>query len=267
MNQNLKNKKKEKSFAIDLTVQKPWYYDLMTFGLIAAALYLTFHVAMNWGAYRQIFTHRAENLYASIIELSPQVSAEELPKVQPKVELLSTGTTRAKTTTTKSSIDAMLNREVVMAMEILPPDNRIVIPSIDKNIPLIEVPVHNDWERLEENIQEGLRNGVVTHPISHKPHENGNFFITGHSSYYKWDPGRFKDVFALLHNVEPGAEVEIYYEGQKYVYRIDAKKVVEPTDIEVLEQPHDRQMLSLMTCTPIGTNKQRLILTGTPVEQ
>jgi len=103
---------------------------------------------------------------------------------------------------------------------------------------------------------------VVVHPVSHTPGNFGNFFLTGHSSYYAWDKGRFKDVFALLHEVKVGDLVEVYWEGKKYVYKIKAEEVVSPTAVEVLNQPKDKFLLTLMTCTPVGTNKNRLILTG-----
>jgi len=125
-----------------------------------------------------------------------------------------------------------------------------------------EVVVEEKLEKVTNNIQSGLQNGVVVHPISHSPGNFGNFFLTGHSSYYAWDKGRFKDVFALLHEVKVGDQIEVYWEGKKYVYKIKAEEVVPPTAVEVLNQPKDKFLITLMTCTPVGTNKNRLILTG-----
>ena len=152
--------------------------------------------------------------------------------------------------------------QVFKDMKIYPSDNRLYIPRINKNVPLITVPQHQNWNQLEKNIQSGLQEGVVVHPISHAPGNFGNFFLTGHSSYYAWDDGRFKDVFALLHEVKVGDSVEVYWEGKKYVYKIKAEEVVSPTAVEVLNQPKDKFLITLMTCTPVGTNKNRLILTG-----
>jgi len=90
----------------------------------------------------------------------------------------------------------------------------------------------------------------------------GNFFLTGHSSYYAWDNGRYKDVFALLHEVEAGDEAIIYWEGKKYTYILEQSKIIPPTEVSVLKQPDDKSIITLMTCTPVGTNKNRLIWTG-----
>ncbi len=151
-------------------------------------------------------------------------------------------------------------------MPVYPSDNRIYLPRINKNVPLVGVPGHKDFGKLEEAIQDGLRNGVVVHPVSRDPGNIGNFFATGHSSYYNWDNGRFKDVFALLHEVEEGDKVYVYWEGKEYVYQMNAKKVVPPTQVDVLNHPDDKSILTLMTCTPVGTNKNRLILQGDLIE-
>lgn len=85
--------------------------------------------------------------------------------------------------------------------------------------------------------------------------------ITGHSSYYAWDPGRFKDVFALLHQVKQDDKVVVYFNQQKFIYQIDSIKIVSPDQVDVLAAT-DSERLTLITCTPIGTNINRLVLEG-----
>lgn len=152
-----------------------------------------------------------------------------------------------------------------LQMSITPPDNRIIIPRIGKNIPIQDVAldslVNENWEALETDIQKALEEGVVRYPGTAKPGETGNVFITGHSSYYLWAPGAYKDVFATLPNVEEGDTITIFYDQQKYTYKIEEKRVVKPTDVDVLRQGDDKR-LTLMTCVPVGTNLNRLILVG-----
>ena len=149
-------------------------------------------------------------------------------------------------------------------LNIAPPDTRIVIPKIAKNIPIIqtgkESRLSEDWEKLEAEIQDALQDGVVHYPGTAMPGEDGNVFITGHSSYYPWDPGNYKDVFAPLHNLEVGDVYYIFHKGKKYEYEITERKVVPPSDVSVLDQDHTKKESTLMTCTPIGTAKNRLIL-------
>lgn len=147
---------------------------------------------------------------------------------------------------------------------VAPTDNRIVIPKLGKSVPIVEMstaPIEGEnWADLEKQIQGGLQNGVVHYPGTAKPGQFGNVFITGHSSYYPWDPGQFKDVFALLGKLEVNDQFIVYYNQKKYVYKIYDKVEVQPSDVSVLEQPNDKKFATLMTCTPVGTALRRLII-------
>ena len=153
-------------------------------------------------------------------------------------------------------------------LEISPITDRIVIPRINQNVPIIQVSSQNlinrDWKALEKDIQDALKVGVVHYPGTSLPGDDGNVVITGHSSYFPWDPGRFKDVFALLHDVELGDKILIYSNQKKYIYEVIDIQIVKPNNIEVLKQTPSEQ-LTLITCTPVGTNLKRLIVIAKPV--
>jgi LPXTG-site transpeptidase (sortase) family protein len=145
-----------------------------------------------------------------------------------------------------------------------PPDNWIFIPSLQLKAP-ISIPssaalLNQDWQRLEADIQTALESGVAHYPGTAAPGQAGNFFVTGHSSYYPWAEGDFKSIFALLPQLNVQDEYFIYYNGNKHRYRITDKKEVQPTDVSVLDQPVHKRASTLMTCTPIGTTLRRLIL-------
>lgn len=155
-----------------------------------------------------------------------------------------------------------------LTLSIAPPDDRVVIPRIGQNVPVIRVPtdmlIKRDWTALEKQIQEALRYGVVHFPGTAMPGDGGNVVITGHSSYFPWDPGRFKDVFALLHQVQVGDKIVVYHEQKKYTYEVYEKKVVKPTQVDVLTQNGENR-LTLITCTPVGTDLNRLVVLAKPV--
>lgn len=160
---------------------------------------------------------------------------------------------------------------VEVNLNVTPPDFRIEFPGIfDGNIPVVETPKEllnkKAWIDFEKQIQDDLRKGVVHYPYTAYPGQFGNVFITGHSSYYPWDSGKYKSVFALLPHVELGKIIKVYYGGKEYTYRVTKKYEVKPTEVNVLKQPQNRSMLTLMTCTPVGTTLRRLIVEADLVE-
>jgi sortase A len=51
----------------------------------------------------------------------------------------------------------------------------------------------------------------------------------------------------------------IDYNGNRYIYRVTETKVVPPTDFSVVQQTKVSQ-LTIITCTPVGTNTNRLVV-------
>ena len=146
---------------------------------------------------------------------------------------------------------------------VTPYENRIIIPKIGKNIPLVDVNISSDvdFDHMENIFMQELENGVVRYPGTAMPWEDGNAFIFGHSSNYPWVKGDYNEIFALLDKLDPGDEIIVYYQQKKFVYKVTEKKVVRPGDVKALSErdPHKKE-LSLMTCWPIGTTYNRLLV-------
>ena len=154
---------------------------------------------------------------------------------------------------------------VDLGIEITPYENRIVIPTIGKNIPLIDIQQKKvEWvDELNDIFMKELENGVIRYPGSAKPGDAGNSFIFGHSSNFPWMQWEYNDVFSLLDKVSYDDEIVVYYGQEKHIYKIRTKNVISPGDVSVLqnEVSDDRSKLTLMTCWPIGTTLNRLVLT------
>ena len=260
-----------------LEKKRGWFQQMLLLGGSTLVLWGVIMIGMNYSAYAQIWQFKWQNLLQAQ-SIEPSAAGT---KSEPNLASLTNKEFSAENLVSNKKITERpfqvgsgvafnprrYAKKVFNDWEVIPADNRIVIPRIQKNIPLVNVPSHQNWYQLEDNIQQGLREGVVIHPMSHAPGNWGNFFVTGHSSYYQWDPGRFKDVFALLHELKIGDRVEVYWEGRAYVYEITTEKVVSPFAVEILNQPKDRSIITLMTCTPIGTNRSRLVFTGVLVDE
>ncbi len=245
-------RKQQKDFQLKLKKRRPLWKEMAIFMVTTISVWGVSHVALNYSAFAEITNFKLQTSITNLKNaLAPQPKpVEKLKKVKGRYikEYKYEGENSAK--------------KMFGEMLVYPADNRVILPRIGKNVPLISVPDNKNWRQLEKTIQKGLQNGVVVHPISREPGNMGNFFLTGHSSYYAWDKGRYKDVFALLHEIKAGDEAIVYWKGKKYTYVLSKSKIVPPTEVSVLKQPNDRSMITLMTCTPVGTNKNRLIWTG-----
>ncbi len=144
----------------------------------------------------------------------------------------------------------------VESKEAVPKEDRIIIPKINVDAPIVDIP-----EDSNKAVLDAIQHGVGHYPGSADPGRIGNSFFTGHSSYYWWSGGEYNQIFSLLHKLGPGDLVYIYFKGEKFVYRMRDAVVVRPTDVHVLDAS-DKPTISLMTCTPIGTNLKRLVVRG-----
>lgn len=227
--------------------------DTVRFGVTFAGIFGLLFLSLNYQSFLTIAQATLDPLAAASAGdvLQTELAAGGTPEKAPLP--------MQKSVTDKRSLLAMLP-------QVGPPDDRIIIPKLNLNVPIV-IPssnslVREDWKQLELDIQDALAKGVVHYPGTARPGQAGNFFVTGHSSYYPWAEGHYKSVFARLGELKIGDEYWVYYGGDKHRYRIEGKKEVSPSDVSVLDQPTDMRRSTLMTCTPVGTTLRRLIVSA-----
>ncbi|NCN24537.1 sortase [Candidatus Berkelbacteria bacterium] len=193
------------------------------------ALFALFFILINFPAYWQKIKYRAlgQEKFAQNLSPNEKIILEPLQKIEPEKPIL-TG-------------------------EFLP-QNRLIIPKIKINTPIV-------WNASKDEIISKLKEGVAHYQGTSLPGENGNVFITGHSSNFWWDDGLFKQVFALLDKLENNDKIFITFEKQLYIYQVEKAEVVSPSQIEVMN-PVDHSIVSLMTCYPVGTTINRLVVSA-----
>lgn len=167
----------------------------------------------------------------------------------------STDETKAKIITVQEVQKFTMDKSAPLDQgEVVTPDNRLYIPKIN-----VDAPIITGTSNEESIIQENLTKGVVHYVGTAEPGHIGNSFITGHSSNFWWIKGNYNYIFVNLSKLEIGDQAKIYYKGNKFVYQVKEKKEVMPEDTSVLAQG-DTPTLTLMTCIPPGTNWRRLIV-------
>lgn len=69
-------------------------------------------------------------------------------------------------------------------------------------------------------------------------------------------------MFTHLDQAEVGDQFTLEVLGEALVYRVVDIQIIEPEGTEALLPDPDRDLVTLVTCTPLGVNTQRILVTG-----
>lgn len=128
--------------------------------------------------------------------------------------------------------------------------NHLVIAGANINMPVF----------LGET-EKTLNKGGWLFPTTSRPELGGNSVIFGHRYMYR--PPK-SNTFWNLDKVKIGDEMVLYWKGKEYKYKVSETKIIEPTDLSVIRRTTDSR-LTVITCTPLFTTKQRLVVIGSLV--
>ncbi|MEK7071223.1 MAG: sortase [Patescibacteria group bacterium] len=143
------------------------------------------------------------------------------------------------------------------------PDFSIVRPKVGANARVIaNVDVGNEAEYLR-----ALQGGVAQAAGSSYPDEKGHMYLFAHSTDYFWNVGTYNAVFYLLYKLEKNDEIDVFYKGHRYIYKVVGKQEVDPSQVEYLTRKTKKEFLTLQTCWPPGTTLKRLLIFATKVNQ
>lgn len=157
---------------------------------------------------------------------------------------------------TKGSLTKTIEGKKVEFLVPVDPQFSIVIPKIGANARILaNVDAANEGEYLA-----ALQKGVAHAAGTTFPGEGGHIFLFAHSTDYFWNVGAYNAVFYLLSKLEKGDEVDLFYQGKRYVYRVIGKEIVDPNRVEFLTRKSNREFLTLQTCWPPGTTLKRLLV-------
>ena len=135
---------------------------------------------------------------------------------------------------------------------------RLIIPKLN-----VDVPVH--FGIPLSDVMSAMNNGVAHYRIagaSAFPGELGNVVITGHSAGDVYSSNPYKYIFSGLERLEDGDLIYVNYNSTRYTYQVKKKEVVEPSNVAALVTNADKPTLTLVTCTPLGTSRYRLLVTA-----
>lgn len=142
----------------------------------------------------------------------------------------------------------------------------ISIPSIGLN----RLPVQSNVDSSSENAYNAVLNNNLAHfkstglPISDV---KNNIVIYGHSASPNLNPSRTTPLmaFSFIPELQVGDEIIIEIEGKEYKYKMFSSKIVAPDETSIITGTKGRGTLTLFTCFPLGSNKERYVAVARPV--
>lgn len=138
------------------------------------------------------------------------------------------------------------------------PEPRLIIPKLN-----IDVPVAFGISTSE--VDAAMNRGVAQFMIpgaNAMPGQVGNLVLSGHSAGDIYSSNPYKFIFSGLERLENGDLIYINYDSVRYTYQMTGREVVEPTNVGALIYETSKPMLTLITCTPLGTSRYRLLISA-----
>ena len=136
------------------------------------------------------------------------------------------------------------------------PEPRLIIPKLNVDVPVsFGIPL--------SQVNQAMVDGVAHYRIagaSAFPGQIGNLVITGHSAGDVYSSNPYKYIFSGLERLDDGDLIYVNYQSARYTYKVFRKEVVEPSDVAALVIDTEKPILTLVTCTPLGTSRYRLLV-------
>jgi len=138
------------------------------------------------------------------------------------------------------------------------PEPLLIIPKLNVVVPVV-FGFANDTASMNDAMRMGVAHFAVP-GASAMPGEIGNFVISGHSSNNIYSTSEYKFVFSGLERLIERDLIYVNYNSVRYTYSVTSKLTVEPTEVSALTDIVTKPVLTLITCTPLGTSRYRLLV-------
>ena len=119
----------------------------------------------------------------------------------------------------------------------------IKIPAINVSAPVVQ---GDGWEQLKK--------GVGQHIGTPNPGQKGNIVLSAHDDI-------FGEIFRDLDRLKEGDKIILFTNQRTYTYLVRQTQVVEPTQVEVMNQT-DEAAVTLISCYPYLVNNKRIVVTA-----
>lgn len=163
------------------------------------------------------------------------------------------------------SIESILQEKIKrydFKFNTLPPTNRLIIKSLNIDIPLVDSQYQDAKDFTIQNFDKELMNGVVKYPTTPAPWEWWNTLVFGHTSQERRQKNSYWTVFSQIPNLTNWDKVQVVWEWNLYEYKVVDKTIVLPKKVneEFLKYNQMWNYLTLMWCYPLGRTDKRIMI-------
>lgn len=149
------------------------------------------------------------------------------------------------------------------SFNLLPPTNRLIIPAINLDVPLVETDERDYKNFTETTFDADLENWVVKYPTTPNPGEWGNAFFFGHTSQEYWKNNPYGTVFRRIPQLKADDKIQVVWDGVLYEYKVVKTVIVKPKNVNdtyVEFGDENKEYITLMWCYPIWRTDKRMMV-------
>jgi sortase A len=162
--------------------------------------------------------------------------------------------------------DKKIEREIVLSNNPAVEKEKKIIIANNKEFALI-IPKIGINTKITLNVdpfdsksyQKALSQGVAHTIGTSTPADGNNTVLFAHSSDNFYNANRFNAVFYLLNKLSVKDEIFVVQNSKIYIFSVKKNLVVEPNQLEFMEQ-NQKNILTLITCWPPGTTLKRRVI-------
>lgn len=149
------------------------------------------------------------------------------------------------------------------SFNLLPPTNRLIIPAINLDVPLVETSISDFDNVTETTFDPDLENGVVRYPTTPVPWEWWNAFFFGHTSQEYWKNNPYGTVFRRIPQLKEGDKIQVIRDWVLYEYKVLDTVIVKPKNVNDTYMNFGeewKEYITLMWCYPIWRTDKRMMV-------
>ena len=244
---------------------------LIFFFSVAILMLIVTNINLFVASFSNLFDHsiaKIEDVQKADVSQGNDISSlldqkTDAPEVQALLAKYQSGIDNQNVTDAPESLLRAKLKDYPFNFNTLPPVNKILIPSLGLDVPIIEPKSMTAQDFITANFDAELDSGVVKYPTTADPGTSGNSLIFGHTSTEFWKHNAYGTIFKWIPKLVNGDTIKVIRDGNLFEYKVVDKFVVPTTQVNAQYMSYQNaggSYITLMGCYPLGTDKNRIMV-------